>query len=770
MQNTAEKLEFEKIKGFLRSYAKTELGKEYIDNLNDFLPYEDLAYEKSLMQEMIYAHSSFGTLPIDVSVKLNELLSFASKGGTLNERNLEDIAHDIKISKDLFSYFSESKEGNELKKIVFSLGDMSYLEEKIHSIIAPDLSIYDNASPTLRTIRSSIRKLTKDITRKIQSLVSENEEYLSNAALTLRDSHYVLPVSTSYKAKVKGIIMDISHSGGTTFIEPEALVSMNNKMKELLSDEKEEIHEILSSLSLEIGKKKKELNEINQTIGRLDFIESKVKYGESINGTICKLVKEPSILLKEARHPLISKDKVVPNDFTITKDTPIYVISGPNAGGKTIALKTVGLLLYMNECGLPIPASEKSELGYFNHIYVDIGDSQSISDSLSTFSGHMANLSELLKRIGSSDLALLDEVGTGTSPKEGESLAYAIVMELKKKKAFALVSSHFDGLKAAAMEEEGIINASMRFDEETLTPTYRLIEGMPGDSYGLIVARRFGMDEEVMKLAEEKAAQTNDLSVAKALRKLNDASLSLEKEKEELSKEKADILFEKRKLEENNERLEKRLRKLNEEIEKAKEKELEEFKEKADRILESLQKGNIVKGEVTKAKNKLDELIKEKEEIKFDEPLKEGDYALLPSLEIEGRIVSLNGNNVVLVSKEGLTFKTKKDRLTKIKEPEEKIERIDGLKVDEAGLGASLPLELNLIGLRAEPALSALDQYLDKCRIKKYKRVRIIHGFGSGILRKVVREYLDKHKEFVDHYEGANENEGAGGATIVYLK
>ncbi len=770
MQNAAEKLEFERIKQFVLNFIKTEIGKNTVLNMNDFLSYESLVNEKNLMKEMIYAHERFGTLPIETSSDLEGIFSFASKGGVLSERELEEVAHDITINLNIQKYFKQFEDDNELKKIALQTEDMSYFEEKIHSVIAPDLSIFDNASPNLKTIRNAIRKLTRDITKKVQSLTSEHGEYLTSGSLTLRDGHYVLPVSTSYKTKVKGIIMDISHSGGTTFIEPEALVNMNNKMKELLSEEREEIHRILESLSREIGRKHNELSLINQTIGRLDFIEAKVRYGESMNGVICEFSKEPCVLLKEARHPLIDPKKVVPNDFTIKSDTPIYVISGPNAGGKTIALKTVGLLVYMNECGLPIPADESSTLGYFEHVYVDIGDSQSIADSLSTFSGHMANLSELLNEVGSNDLVLLDEVGTGTSPKEGESLAYAILMDLKKKKAFALVSSHFDGLKAAAMSEEGIMNASMRFDEETLSPTYRLIEGIPGDSYGLIVARRFGMNEEVMRLAEQKASETSDLSVTEALRKLNDASAALEKERIELIKQKNAIELEKKQLDENNEKLERRLRSLTDEINKAKEKELKEFKEKADAILENLQGNGIKKGDVTKAKTKLDELIAQPEEIKFNEPLKEGNYVSLPSLGVEGRIKSINGNNVYLVSREGLTFQTKKDRLTRIPEPKEKIESISGLKVDESGLGASVPLELNLIGMRAEPALSALDQYLDKCRIKKYKRVRIIHGFGSGVLRKIVREYLDKHKEFVDHYEGATETEGAGGATIVYLK
>ncbi len=770
MQNAAEKLEFSKIKEAVSSYSKTEIGKREILSLNDFLPYEDLKKEKNLMKEMSYAHERFSFLPLSSSKDLSSLISFASKGGALKEEELSDISSELATIKEIDDYFSQFEDDNPLKSLALDHEDVGFIKEKIDKAIAPDLSIFDDATLELKNIRNAIKRLNREIAKKVQSLVSEHSDYLTSSSLTIRDGHYVLPVSTSYKNKVKGLILDISHSGGTTFIEPEGLIMLNNKMKELENDEKQEIHKILSSLSLEVGRKAKEIKKINETIARLDFIEAKVRYMYEINGSIAILEKEPKIILKEARHPLIDKNKVVPNDFTINNDTPIYVISGPNAGGKTIALKTVGLLLFMNECGLPIPAKEGSILGYFNHIYVDIGDSQSISDSLSTFSGHMKNLSELLNVVSSSDLVLLDEVGTGTSPKEGESLAYAILMELKKKKAFALVSSHFEGLKAAAMEEEGIKNASMRFSEETLSPTYKLIEGIPGDSYGLIVAKRFGMKKEILDLANEKLNENSSISINDALRKLNEASSSLEKEKEALSKKEKEIERKEKEIRENEERIEKRLRFLNEEIKREKEKELKEFKEKADKILGSLNTNSIRKGDITKAKTKLDELKDKEEEALFNEELNIGDYVSLPSLSLSGRIVSINGSNVTFVSKEGMSFSSKKERLTKIMEPKEKRESITGIKVDETGLGASLPLELNLIGMRAEPALSSLDAYLDKCRIKKYKRVRIIHGFGSGILRKVVREYLDKHKEFVDHYEMADGNEGAGGATIVYLK
>lgn len=763
-------MEFERIKESLIPLTKTELGKELVVGLGSFLPYPSLLEEKDLLQEMIYLRERFGALPIESSPNLDSSLLFARKGGVLNASIFESIAHDILTNASVHRYFAQVEEAHPLKDLALKTADLSFLEQEIHRVIGPDLEILDQASPTLKSIRSSIRKLTKEINKRLNGLIEAHQEYLTSSSLTMRDGHYVLPVSTSYKTKVKGIIMDISHSGGTTFIEPEILVSLNNKMKELQIDEKEEIQQILAELSRNVVRFEEEIRAINQMIGRLDFLEAKAKYSDIIKGIIAPLEDRPLILLKDARHPLIDPDKVVPNDFSIRPETPIYVISGPNAGGKTIALKTVGLLVFMNECGLPIPAKDGSRLGYFNHIYVDIGDSQSIADSLSTFSGHMKNLSSLLSSVGGKDLVLLDEVGTGTSPREGECLAYAVLMYLKKKHAFSLVSSHFEGLKAAALSEEGIMNASMRFDEETLEPTYRLIEGIPGDSYGLIVAKRFGMNDEVMRMAEEKANETTDISVSETLRKLNDTASVLEKERNALAKEKEDFLKQKAQLDEKEAKLERRMISLQREIASKKEEELEAFRKKADEILENLNKDTVKKGDVTKAKNALDDLLGKEEEVRFDEELKPGDYVLLPSLGLEGRIRLIQGNSVTLVTQEGLTFQTKKDRLTKIREPKEKAEPLSGIKLDSLGIGKSVPLELNLIGMRAEPALAELDKYIDSCRLKHYKRVRIIHGFGGGVLRKVVQEYCKKHADFIDHIEGAGESEGAGGATIVYLK
>ncbi len=770
MQNALEKLEFAAIRDRLLVFARTERAKEAISDLGVFLDERELIKEQDDLREMIRLRERFGSLPIGASPNLAKSVAFAKKGGVLSEANLEGVASDILTNAAIHRYFSQAEPESILRIFAFESADLSSLEKAIHAVITPDLTIYDNASPALKGIRQAIRNLEREITRKVSTLVSANREYLTSETLSMRNGHYVIPVSSSYKNKVKGIIQDISHSGGTTFIEPEALVVLNNRMRELEVEEREEIHRLLAELSAQVASHGEEVIRINEMIGRLDFLDAKAKYAAEIHGVVADYSETPKIHLRAARHPLIDPAKIVPNDFDMSKETPIFVISGPNAGGKTIAIKTVGLLVAMNECGLPIPADLGSSLSYFNAIYVDIGDSQSITDSLSTFSGHMANRAALLKAVGNRDLVLLDEIGTGTSPWEGESIAYAVLMRLKEKQAFALVSSHFEGLKAAALSESGITNASMRFNDDTLEPTYRLLQGVPGDSYGLVVARRFGMDEKTMAIAEKRAHENHEISVSEALRKLNATSASLEKEREQIAILKAHLQGELEEAKRKEEIADKRLANLKNEVNALKEKELAEYKKKADEILENLKGEGVKKGDVTRAKNALEDLREVEKEIDFDEEIKVGDYVAIPSLSVTGRVTAIRGNTVTLVSDGGTTWNAKKNRLCHAEEPAKKSAPMSGIKLDEVGATRSVPLELNIIGYRAEPALSALDKYLDDCRLKGYKRVRIIHGFGTGILRKMVRESCDKHPQFIASYEAAGESEGAGGATIVFLK
>jgi DNA mismatch repair protein MutS2 len=304
---------------------------------------------------------------------------------------------------------------------------LEFLEKDIHKVIAPDLTIYDNASPKLKSVRLAITHLENEMKKKLGFVLDANKVYLSDTTLTIKNGHYVLPVANAYKNKVKGIVQDVSGSGETTFIEPEVLVEMNNKMVELRNDEREEIRRLLAELSSEIASVAEPVLLNNKMIGYLDFVQAKALYADETKSHVAKMVKEPTIDLQNARHPLIDPKKVVANDFRLNEKTSLIVISGPNAGGKTVALKTLGICVLMSQSGLAIPCDEGATLSYFKHIYVDIGDSQSLSDNLSTFSGHMANIASILTAVGGRDLVLLDEVGTGTSPKEGEAIAFAVI-------------------------------------------------------------------------------------------------------------------------------------------------------------------------------------------------------------------------------------------------------------------------------------------------------------------------------------------------------
>ena len=771
MQDIYEKFEFQKIRDKVANYARTEVGKEMALSLKMFIDPIKMQEELSRLDEMISLLNRFGRIPMDVSSDLSNYVILAKKGGTLNIEELERVAHDCYQGKSIRQYFKSVTGSPLLTEYVSSLPNLDFLDEDIHRIIAPDMSIFDNASPKLKGIRMAMKRLENEMKKKLGFIVSQNKDFLSDTTLTLKNGHYVLPVANAYKNKVKGIVQDISGSGGTTFIEPEVLVSLNNKMLELKNDEHEEIHRLLTELSKEVAGSGEAILQANRMIGYLDFLQSKSLYAEEIGGHIAHFSKEPLIDLHNARHPLIDKAKVVANDFSLNENNHLIVISGPNAGGKTVALKTLGLLVTMSQSGLAIPANEGPSLSYFKHIYVDIGDSQSLSDNLSTFSGHMHNLSSILLSVGGKDLVLLDEVGTGTSPKEGEAIAYAVTEFLLKKHAFTMISSHFEGLKAYALSTNGIMNASMLFDEENLLPTYKLRMGLPGESYGLVVAKRFGIPSEILKDAETYLNGHENLSVSEAIKKLAEVTRKVEEEKEKALIQEKELSKKLLEVEKREAILAKREKNYLSDIEEKKNKMLQEYSEQMAEILKSVQREDVKLHEVISARHKLDNLIEVAEDEHYSSDVKVGDYVNIPSVYSSGRVSEVSGNKITVITKEGLSFHTKKDKVVIVSAPkEEKIQETSALKLDSLGLAKSTPLELNLIGQHVDEARLNLDKYLDDCRIKGLKRVRIIHGWGSGALRRLVQEYASSHKSFISSYEGADGAEGGGGATILHLK
>ncbi|HBM70919.1 MAG TPA: hypothetical protein DD377_06235, partial [Firmicutes bacterium] len=478
------------------------------------------------------------------------------------------------------------------------------------------------------------------------------------------------------------------------------------------------------------------------------------------------------VYLPNSRHPLLNQDKVIANTIILKKETRVCIISGPNAGGKTVILKTLGLFALMFKLGYMLPTEQGAILPYFRNIYADIGDSQSLMDNLSTFSGHCSNLSSILDNVGGLDLVLLDEVGTGTSPNEGEALAESIVTYLLKKHCFALISSHFESLKSFGLTNKNIINASMEFDNKSLLPTYHLLLGLPGESYGLLVARRFGINEEVLGKANEllHSKQVGSLQVAlnklsislnenKALNeKLEKKIQILEKKEKELKSKEIALLTKEKEIKEYN------IDKNNQILEKA--------KQEVEEIISSLSRPNVKLHQAIEAKKKLEDLYLEEkeEEILPSSKLVLNDYCEIPSFGIVGKITRINGKRIEISTPNGFVFNSTVDKAIKCSPPKEIKQGISGKVLDSLSTSKGLPLELNLLGLRYEEAKNELDHYLDSCRLKGYKRVRIIHGLGSGALKRMCQEFIKNHSSFIEKSEPAGEYEGGAGATIIYLK
>ena len=485
MQDIYQTFEFSKIQESIKEYSKTELGREYIADLKMFSSLNEIKESLADLNEMVSVVNRFGIMPINTSANALYLIGLAKKTGLLTPRDLNLIADDVLTSQAILKFFKKIDVSYpRLNSKIMTFEDLSSLEKEIHRVITSSLTISDKATPELKAIRDKIRRLENSLQQKIASLSFTYSKFLNDDNATIRDGHFVLPVKTTEKSKVLGIIYDVSDSGATTFIEPMEIVQINNELTSLKVEENEEIRKILKALTSLVLLQEKEIIHNNSVIAELDFLIAKSLYANEVDGVIAELHEEQIVDLVKARHPLIDKNKVVSNSYRLTNDKRIIIISGPNAGGKTVSLKTVGLIVLMNQCGLAVPAA-KADLSYFKNIYIDIGDNQSLSDNLSTFSAHMNQIGEISQKVGGKDLVLIDELGTGTDPKEGEALALSIVKYLEKKKCFAMISSHFSALKEYAFLSDNIDNSSMIFDEEHLSPTYIFRQGAPGMSYVL---------------------------------------------------------------------------------------------------------------------------------------------------------------------------------------------------------------------------------------------------------------------------------------------
>lgn len=767
MQNTEQILQFHLIKDELKRFAKTELGKEYASSLVAFDTKEETLIQINALKEMLNILGKFGSLPIAFSINALPLIKHAKKGGILTERDLDMIAEDVLTSMALIKFLNKVDDNatyikNKAKEFV----DLTSLEKEIHRVINKSQVVDDKASKELYEIRQQIAACEKKLSSQVLSIAYRYKDYLSDESVTIRDGHYVLPVKTTLKNKVKGIIYDISDSGFTTFIEPNEIVQLNNDIITLKIREADEVKRLLKMLTQLVALEEESIMNNNLIIGYFDFLMAKGLYANENDGIIPSYNEENIIYFKSAAHPLIDRNKIVRNSFYFDANKKIIIISGPNAGGKTVALKTVGILCYMFKCGLALPVRE-GNICYINNIYVDIGDSQSISDNLSTFSAHITNVSEICNKANKNDLILIDELGTGTDPLEGEALAIAIVKHLLNKDCLALISSHFSRLKEFAFTSNKIDNASMLFDETNLSPTYMYKQGVPGQSYALDVASRYNLNEKIISDAKTFLADVKSSDVNELMNELHKAALENEVNRLEVEKLRKELDKERKIFEADKNLLKEKREKLLESVNLEKEQIIEDAKDKVDEILKLLNKEDIKQHEIIEAKKALDDLAYKESVIDYNEKIEVNDYVSVPSLSLRGKVNKINGNKAHLISDGGMSFTVDIKKLHKIDTPSKK--KIQNVFVDDKIMSKSVGLELNIIGKRYEEAKVELEKYLDTCRIKKLKQVRIIHGLGTGALKRMTHEYL-KSANFIDSFRLGNEYEGGMGATIVILK
>lgn len=764
MQDIYQTFEFYKIKEMLNEYTKTSLAHKRIDSLVMYSSFSEVENALEDLNEMTSIIFRFGPLPIQNSVDAIEMIEMAKKTGILTPHDFHMIDNDIMTMIALNDYIKKidvSYPRIQLK--ISSFKDLSNLQHEIHRVITTSLTVDDKASGRLLEIRTDLKKLTRQLESKAASLAYQYQDYLSDDNPTIRDGHFVLPVKTAYKSKVLGAIYDISDTGNTTFIEPLEIITLNNQITGLKVEENEEVRRILKALTNLLLIQEDEVINNNKIIAELDFISAKALFGKEINGEIATLSNKKQIIeLIDARHPLLDKTKVVSNSYHFDEDKRIVIISGPNAGGKTVSLKVVGLLVLMNQCALPLPVS-KAELSYFNHIYIDIGDNQSISDNLSTFSAHMSHIGEIARLAKGRDLVLIDELGTGTDPKEGEAIALGVIKSLIRSHSFSFISSHFSSLKEFALTHPNIENSSMIFDEEKLVPTYIFKMGAPGKSYGLEVAARYGVDSSIIKEAKEYIASNHNERSDELILTLQKKVESATRIEEALKKEKLEVEQEAKRLHIDRKNLEEKREKLLSSVEVEKQELIDDTKREIEEIMKALSGGDVKLHDVIALKKKVEDLEAKNELENFKEDIKVGDHVSIPSLEIYGIVKRIKGDKATINSDSGISLEIDTSRLHKVAKAEIRTV-IKKKNITELDL-RTVPLELNIIGLHVDEGKEKLIKYLDDCRMKHMSKVRIIHGFGSGALRKMVHTYLSTQKDLT--YQLADGYEGGGGATVV---
>lgn len=778
MQTTyLEKLEFNKIKNTLSSYAQTNNGKKMCLDLYPSSNKEKVQKALDETTEAVALIYRKGNLPLETIGDISTYILNLKNQNFLSSKALLELATLLKTSKILKNYYFE-KELNQTDSLT-NYFDHLYtnpsIEEKIFSAIIDENTFDDRASNALYKIRQQMRNTKKEIKNKLQSLL--NSKYLQDPIVTIRQNRFVVPVKSEYQTEIKGFIHDTSSTGSTVFVEPISVFDLNNQLSELKNQENIEIEKILQILSSLFFDITNELENNFNLITILDFIFAKAKYSKELNCNCPKINDDKIIYLKNAKHPLLDQNIAVPITLEIGKTFSSLLITGPNTGGKTVTLKTVGLLTTMAQSGMHIPASSESSIYLFDNIFADIGDEQSILESLSTFSSHMTHIINILNEATSDSLVLVDELGSGTDPIEGASLALSILEYLKKHNITVLATTHYHELKEYALLTDGVENASCEFNLETLSPTYRLLIGVPGKSNAFAISQKLGLKQEILENAKKRinsdTAKTEDL-----LKEIYDSKALIESEKEKTLQYSNKIEKLKQKLENETTDLEEHKK---EYLQKAKQEAREillSAKQEANDIIKEMESEKNNSKNLNALRNKLTSKLHEvnqspdsnlEETTTLDESqIKPGAIVFVPKFNKNGTVLSYpNQSKKFNIQIDNIKTTLTPSQITIAKNTETKKEIIT--KKQSMFAPKNVKTELNVIGMNIEESIFLVDKFLDEAAVAKLETVRIVHGKGTGILGKGIQKYLRAHPH-VKSYRYGIFGEGEMGVTVVEIK
>lgn len=782
-------LEYNKIVGMLVDKTTSSLGARHAKEIMPSSEIEEVLHmqkETSEAQSMILKS---GNIPLGGIHDIEHLAKRAQLGSSLDPGQLLMVCDCLRAARRIKGFIAKhSPEAYPLMHMLaHELSVFRDIEEDIENSIVGENEIADAASHELKSIRRRIVQKNEDIRSKLHSIITSAsyQKYLQDAIITIRGDRFVVPVKQEYKSSVQGIVHDQSSSGATLFIEPMSIVNMNNDLRELRLKEKEEIERILQALSNRVGEFADEIAANSQTLGRIDFIFAKGKLSTQMRGIEPEITSEKYIRIKNGRHPLIPGNAVVPINIWLGRDFDTLVITGPNTGGKTVTLKTVGLFCLMSQSGLHLPADFGTTMGVFEQVFADIGDEQSIEQSLSTFSSHMKNIVQILDNVTSDSLVLFDELGAGTDPVEGAALAMAILDLLHGLHVRTIATTHYSELKQYALTKAGVENASVEFDVATLSPTYRLLIGVPGKSNAFEISKRLGLEDYVIQKAKELIDAENI--------EFEDLLQEIEQKRQQAETDRLRTLSEKHEAE----RLKEEYRQKYESINRQKEKIISDAKREAQKILRNAKEDSEelvkklreiekagyskemnrrieqVRGDIKKSMGKLhtgvDEIIIPKIAKKEIKTLKPGD---------EVRVITLNQNGNVLSCDDRKKEALVQIGIMKMTLPYASLEIAVEEAIGKASTGAgrimkrkaeSIKTEIDLRGMNLEEAIYELDKYLDDAYISGLERVTIIHGVGTGVLKSGIKQMLKRHAHVKSSRDGEY-GEGGMGVTVVTLK